>query len=161
MIVRWRLPFSARPSSASLAKGPYASAVSKKVTPRSRARWIVASDSRSSRSAAVPYDWLMPMQPRPRAETARPWEPSERVGSMVPECKPMHVARALDHMVGHTSLRESPEGKLPMLLGISRMVFLRGGSYRASQSREVDRAYVFLVHVLRPHVDRAYLARRM
>src|SRR5258708_24386513 len=36
--------------------------------PRSMARWIVAIDSPSS---AGPYDWLMPMQPSPMAETSR------------------------------------------------------------------------------------------
>src|SRR5579862_8409576 len=36
---------------------------------------MVASDSVSS---GVPYAWLMPMQPRPSAETERPWRPSVR-----------------------------------------------------------------------------------
>src|SRR5215472_4434356 len=47
-------------------------------------------DSVSSRSSGVPYDWLIPMQPSPSAETFKPcvpsvravnmWHPSERVG---------------------------------------------------------------------------------
>jgi hypothetical protein len=39
----------ARPTSRSFVNGPYMSAVSRKVTPRSSARWIVAIDSASSR----------------------------------------------------------------------------------------------------------------
>ena len=41
----------ARPTSSSLVNGPYMSAVSRKSTPRSSARWIVAIDSASSRAA--------------------------------------------------------------------------------------------------------------
>ena len=37
---------SAAPTSSSFVHGPYTSAVSRKVTPRSSARWIVAIDSR-------------------------------------------------------------------------------------------------------------------
>src|SRR4051812_37620733 len=44
--------------------------------PRSSARWMVAIDSARS---AGPYDWLMPMQPRPSADTARPPRPRVRV----------------------------------------------------------------------------------
>ncbi len=44
---RW--PDSASPTSTSFVYGPYMSDVSKKVTPSSRARWIVAMDSASSR----------------------------------------------------------------------------------------------------------------
>src|ERR1017187_939015 len=62
-------PLMASPTSRSLVKGPYASAVSRSVTPRSRARRMVATDSSSSPG---PKDWLMPMQPRPSSETARP-----------------------------------------------------------------------------------------
>ena len=40
---------------------------------------MVATDSSSS---GVPYDWLMPMQPSPSAETVRPCVPSVRVVSM-------------------------------------------------------------------------------
>jgi hypothetical protein len=43
-----RCPAIARPTSRSLVNGPYMSAVSKKVTPRSSAWWMVASDSCSS-----------------------------------------------------------------------------------------------------------------
>src|SRR5690242_3948851 len=42
------------------------SAVSMNVTPRSRARWMVAIDSSQS---VAPYHSLMPMQPRPWADT--------------------------------------------------------------------------------------------
>src|SRR5689334_16943400 len=45
------------------------SAVSRKVQPASRAAWTVAIDSVSSE--VTPYDWDMPMQPRPRRETVR------------------------------------------------------------------------------------------
>ena len=38
----------ARPRSSSFLNGPYMSAVSKKVTPSTMARWIVATDSTSS-----------------------------------------------------------------------------------------------------------------
>ena len=43
-----RRPAIARPTSRSLVNGPYMSAVSRKVIPRSSARCTVASDSRSS-----------------------------------------------------------------------------------------------------------------
>ena len=43
-----RRPAIALPTSRSLVNGPYMSAVSRKVTPRSRARWMVAIDSASS-----------------------------------------------------------------------------------------------------------------
>src|SRR5665647_1926017 len=39
------------------------------VTPSSMARWMVVIDSSQS---ACPYDWLMPIHPRPCAETSRP-----------------------------------------------------------------------------------------
>src|SRR5215469_8684237 len=42
------------------------SAVSRNVTPRSRARWMVAIDSSQS---VAPYHSLIPMQPRPCADT--------------------------------------------------------------------------------------------
>src|SRR6266704_2644 len=42
------------------------SAVSMNVTPRSRARWMVAIDSSQS---VAPYHSLIPMQPRPWADT--------------------------------------------------------------------------------------------
>src|ERR671935_246265 len=42
------------------------SAVSRNVTPRSRARWMVAIESSQS---AAPYHSLIPMQPRPCADT--------------------------------------------------------------------------------------------
>ena len=43
-----RRPAMARPTSCSLRNGPYMSAVSRKVTPVSRASWMVATDSASS-----------------------------------------------------------------------------------------------------------------
>jgi hypothetical protein len=43
-----RRPAIARPTSSSFVKGPYMSAVSRRVTPSSSARWIVAMDSASS-----------------------------------------------------------------------------------------------------------------
>ncbi len=78
-----RRPFKARPSSSSLWNGPYTSAVSKNVTPSSIARSIVAIDSRSSRSSAVPYDWLMPMQPSPSVDTSSPVRPSLLLASII------------------------------------------------------------------------------
>ena len=48
---RW--PLMARPMSSSLMNGPYVSAVSRKVTPRSSARWMVRMDSASSVPAPV------------------------------------------------------------------------------------------------------------
>ena len=47
------------------------SAVSSRVTPSSSARWIVAIDSASSRSAA-PYAHVIPMQPSPIRPVSRP-----------------------------------------------------------------------------------------
>src|ERR1039457_4939384 len=52
-----------------------------KVTPRSIARWMVAIDSSQS---ASPYHSLMPMQPRPCAETVRP--PSETLRTLILSC---------------------------------------------------------------------------
>ena len=46
-----RLPAIALPTSTSFVNGPYTSEVSRKSTPSSRARWIVAIDSASSRPA--------------------------------------------------------------------------------------------------------------
>src|ERR1700680_2016827 len=54
------------------------SAVSMSVTPRSSARWIVAVDSSQS---AWPYHSLMPMQPRPCADTVS--SPSETLCTLV------------------------------------------------------------------------------
>src|SRR5215218_3871561 len=65
---------SASPTSSSFANGPYASAVSKNVTPRSTATAII-----SCLSAAGPYPKLMPMQPSPTAETSRLLFPSVRL----------------------------------------------------------------------------------
>ena len=70
-----RRPAMARPTSRSLVNGPYMSAVSRNVMPRSSARWMVATDSRSS---AGPYDWLIPMHPSPSSGTTRPCPPSVR-----------------------------------------------------------------------------------
>ena len=63
------------------AVAPYTFAVSQNVTPSSSARRSVAIDVAAS---ASPYDWLIPMQPRPWADTERPCDPSVRV-SMSPK----------------------------------------------------------------------------
>src|SRR5215213_5204892 len=52
------------------------SAVSRKLTPSSRARWISAMEVASS---AAPYTELRPMQPRPMAGRSMPVVPSVRV----------------------------------------------------------------------------------
>src|SRR5215211_6205465 len=66
----------ASPTSSSFTNGPYTSAVSKKVTPRSTAARITAIPCR--RSTAGPRPELMPMQPSPIAETSRFLLPSVR-----------------------------------------------------------------------------------
>jgi hypothetical protein len=48
IVARSRRPLSALPTSSSFVYGPYMSAVSRNVAPRSSARWIVAIDSASS-----------------------------------------------------------------------------------------------------------------
>src|SRR3984885_15138192 len=58
------------------------SAVSRNVTPRSSARWMVAIDSSQS---GRPYHSLIPMQPRPCAETVR--SPSETLCTSVPSVR--------------------------------------------------------------------------
>src|SRR5580765_4734922 len=76
MITLSRIGASASPTSSSLANGPYASAVSNRVTPRScaaRIRWIIAC-----LSAGGPYPEVMLMQPSPSAETSRLPLPSLR-----------------------------------------------------------------------------------
>src|SRR5947209_1633127 len=55
------------------------SAVSMNVTPRSRARWMVAIDSSQS---VAPYHSLIPMQPRPGLDTVS--EPSVVVRISMP-----------------------------------------------------------------------------
>src|SRR3982074_2868086 len=67
---------SASPTSSSFVKGPYTSAVSKNVTPRSTAARI--SEIPSFLSMAGPKPKLIPMQPSPRAETSRLLLPSLR-----------------------------------------------------------------------------------
>ena len=42
----------------------------------------------ASASSAGPYDWLMPMQPRPSAETSSPWDPNLRCCIDVPSIIP-------------------------------------------------------------------------
>ena len=65
------------PTSSSLTYGPYTSAVSNRVTPRSTAPRSTAT--MSSRFPGLgPKLWLIPMQPKPIAETSRPL-PSVRV----------------------------------------------------------------------------------
>src|ERR1051325_6411725 len=61
-----RRPAMPRPTSTSLWPAPSMSAVSMNATPRSRARWMVAIDSSQS---VAPYHSLIPMQPRPWADT--------------------------------------------------------------------------------------------
>src|ERR1035437_3014028 len=68
-------PAIARPTRRLLVHGPYMSAVSRKVTPRSSARWTV---SMASVSSAAPEASDMPMQPSPSAETVSPC-PSVRI----------------------------------------------------------------------------------
>src|SRR5207245_9810002 len=76
MTTRSRNGASASPTSSSLVKGPYTSAVSKKVTPRSTADRI--SEIISFLSAGGPRPKLIPMQPSPRAETSKLLFPSLR-----------------------------------------------------------------------------------
>src|SRR4029450_7547454 len=66
----------ASPTSSSFTNGPYTSAVSKKVTPRSTAARITAMPC--GRSAAGPRPELMPTPPSPIAETSRLLWPSIR-----------------------------------------------------------------------------------
>src|SRR6185369_6485906 len=67
---------SASPTSSSFVNGPYTSAVSKKVTPRSTA--VRRSEIISCLSLGGPYEKLIPMQPSPSAETSRPLFPNFR-----------------------------------------------------------------------------------
>src|SRR5829696_1518901 len=67
----------ASPTTSSFTNGPYTSAVSKNVTPRSTAARITAMPC--WRSTAGPRPELMPMQPSPIAETSRLLLPSIRV----------------------------------------------------------------------------------
>src|SRR5713101_3948811 len=67
---------SASPTSSSFVNGPYTSAVSKNVTPRSTAARISAIIS--CLSAGGPKPKLIPMQPNPRAETSKLLFPSLR-----------------------------------------------------------------------------------
>lgn len=64
-----RRSFSTRPSSSSLVNGPYMSAVSSRVEPRSSARCTHLSDS-SPRCREVLYAQLIGMHPSPTAPTA-------------------------------------------------------------------------------------------
>src|SRR5215469_14992186 len=66
----------ASPTSSSLLKGPYTSAVSKNVTPRSTAARTTEIICRLSLGG--PYPKLIPMQPSPTAETSRLVLPSLR-----------------------------------------------------------------------------------
>src|SRR5438067_7188866 len=66
----------ASPTSSSFANGPYASAVSKNVTPRSTAARM--SEIPASLSTAGPKPKLSPMQPSPIAETSKLLFPSLR-----------------------------------------------------------------------------------
>src|SRR5580704_13731249 len=76
-ITTWlRIGDSASPTSSSFLSGPYTSAVSKNVIPRSTA--VRIREIISCLSLTSPYEKLMPMQPRPRAETSRLLFPSLR-----------------------------------------------------------------------------------
>ena len=77
MTTRSRTGASASPTSSSLTYGPYASAVSKNVTPRSTA--LRNNAIISVRSAGGPYEALIPIQPSPSADTSKPLLPSLRV----------------------------------------------------------------------------------
>src|SRR5512142_1127929 len=151
---RSRLPDSARPSSSSLWNGPYTSAVSSRVTPSSSARWSVATDSAS---CASPYDWVIPMQPRPTHETSSPCRPSLRLASAIdpprplvhdvlarPAC-PAHRLEVAPHASSMTS--RCPAGLCPL--------------ERARQFEEVvqpvrhRRVAPPLVHQVRPPAGRA------
>ncbi len=68
---------SASPTSSSFVNGPYASAVSKSVTPRSTAARMIAIPS--GRPVTGPYTPSRPMQPYPMTETASLPLPSVRV----------------------------------------------------------------------------------
>src|SRR3954447_4572902 len=122
----------ARPTRRSLVNGPYMSAVSRNVTPSSRARWIVAIASPWS---VVPKNSDLPMQPRPCGETSSPLRPSVRVcipvsfvsvsvdqqpddredphgdddGPQHGGRKPAAVARA-EHAAGDRAARDQPRG---------------------------------------------------
>src|SRR5438105_2247093 len=93
MTTRSRNGASASPTSSSLVKGPYTSAVSKKVTPRSTADRI--SEIISFLSAGGPRPKLMPMQPSPSAETSRLLFPSLRF-CIVSPFRRRHVLRLAD-----------------------------------------------------------------
>src|SRR5882672_7826258 len=72
----WRNGARPSPTSSSFVKGPYTSAVSKNVTPRSTAARI--TEIISCLSPAGPYPKLIPIQPRPIADTSRLLFPSLR-----------------------------------------------------------------------------------
>src|SRR5450432_2441244 len=65
------------------------SAVSRKVMPRSSARWMVATDSSQS---VWPYHSLMPMQPRPCAETESSPSETLRMSVTCPLLGRIHAA---------------------------------------------------------------------
>jgi hypothetical protein len=113
-------PASARPTSRSLVNGPYMSAVSSKVTPRSRARRMVATDSPARRparttgsSACSPGRWLRPADPGCRACAAAsclPWRPAastsrEQRGERPAVCR---AASRLTNEAGGRRGRASP-----------------------------------------------------
>jgi hypothetical protein len=68
----------------SFAPWPYTSAVSRKVSPSSSARWIVAIDSWSS---VDPYHADIPMQPSPCSETTSPCVPTVRFSTSAPSSR--------------------------------------------------------------------------
>src|ERR1700690_3427491 len=73
---------SASPTSSSLVNGPYTSAVSKNVMPRSTAAWRRAVIS--FLSFGGPYEKLIPMQPSPIADTSKLLFPSFRFSIVRP-----------------------------------------------------------------------------
>src|SRR4249919_3984263 len=72
----WRNGAKPSPTSSSFVNGPYTSAVSKNVTPRSTA--ARRSEIISCLSFGGPYPKLIPMQPSPIADTSNPLFPSLR-----------------------------------------------------------------------------------
>src|SRR6202158_1533226 len=96
----------ASPTSSSLVNGPYTSAVSKKVTPRSTA--VRISEIISFLSAGGPKPKLSPMQPRPMADTSRLLFPSLRFCIADPLVEP-RTAYASGRIGGYDDSRQMLE----------------------------------------------------
>jgi hypothetical protein len=71
IFTRSRTGSSASPTISSFVNGPYTSAVSKKVTPRSTARRISAIESSREGPPVVPYAPVRLVQPSPISETVK------------------------------------------------------------------------------------------